>query len=214
MDQSFWHQRWADHDIGFHLSAVNPQLVKHIGRLSLSKGDRLFLPLCGKTLDIAWLLSQGYRVAGAELSEKAIEQLFSELKVTPQISDLGKLLHYRSEGLDIFVGDVFELNRNTLGPVQAVYDRAALVALPEEMRIRYAKHLWQITDAAKQLLVTFENDQSAMNGPPFSVPRDSVERYYADHYTLTELSRSSVPGGLKGTVKAEEVVWVLGEGLA
>ncbi len=83
MDASFWHQRWEKNEIAFHERQANPLLVKYFDKLSLAQGRRVFVPLCGKTLDIAWLLSRGYRVAEAELSQVAIGQLFQELGVEP-----------------------------------------------------------------------------------------------------------------------------------
>ena len=90
MEASFWHERWEENRIGFHENDTNPLLLKYFKRLSLNKGDRVFLPLCGKSLDIAWLLSEGCQVAGAELSEIAIQQLFEELELTPEISTLAE----------------------------------------------------------------------------------------------------------------------------
>ncbi|MBV1885856.1 MAG: thiopurine S-methyltransferase, partial [Parvibaculaceae bacterium] len=86
MEASFWHQRWQKNEIGFHQSDTDAQLVKHFPQLQLQAGNRVFLPLCGKTLDIAWMLDQGYQVAGAELSEIAIEQLFTALAIEPKIN--------------------------------------------------------------------------------------------------------------------------------
>jgi thiopurine S-methyltransferase len=175
----------------------------------LPKGGRVFLPLCGKTLDIHWLLSKGHRVCGAELSPLAIEQLFVELGVTPEIVEIGPLSRYSAPGIDIFVGDIFKLARDTLGPIDAVYDRAALVALPETMRGRYAAHVVEITGRAPQLLISFDYDQSLIDGPPFSVDRTDVERLYAERYELTLLGSPDVEGGLKGKVAAREDVWLL-----
>ena len=209
METSFWHRKWAENAIGFHESEANPHLVKHFTALSLPKGRRIFLPLCGKTLDIAWLLCEGYRVVGSELSETAIEQLFAELHVEAEISEAGKLRRYSAENIDIFVGDIFDLSRNTLGPVDAVYDRAALVALPEDMRQKYAAHLAQITGKAPQLLVTVEYDQSLMAGPPFSLVHELVGRYYRGVYELNLIASTEIPGGLKGRCAATEHVWLL-----
>lgn len=208
MDPDFWLQKWEKNEIGFHGREANPLLVKHVDALSLQKDSRIFLPLCGKTLDIAWLLAQGYRVAGAELSEMAIEQLFEELGVKPNISEAGKLKHYGEKNIDMFVGDIFDLTEAALGPVDAIYDRAALVALPEEMRGNYARHLMNITDKAPQLLICFEYDQSVMTGPPFSIGSEEVARHYGGSYELSLLERSDVAGGLKGC-PAKESVWLL-----
>lgn len=209
MDASFWHQRWEKNEIAFHEKAVNPLLVKYFKDLSLVKGSRVFVPLCGKTLDIGWLLSRGYRVAGVELSELAVKQLFVELGVEPKISEVEKVKHYRATQIDLFVGDIFDVSRKTLGSVDAIYDRAALVALPEELRHRYTMHLQELTVHAPQLLICYEYDQTVMEGPPFSIRNEEVQRHYRRSYALTLLESASVPGGLKGKCVATENVWLL-----
>jgi len=209
MHADFWHQRWEKNEIHFHEKEANPLLVKHFNALSLAKGGRVFLPLCGKTLDISWLLSQGYRVAGAELSKIAIEQLFAELGVTPAISRAGEMTHYCAKDIDIFVGDIFDLSGDVLGPVDAIYDRAALVALPETMRDRYAAHLAAITHHAPQLLICFVYDQSLLAGPPFSISNEEVHQHYGKIYDLTLLESAPMASGLKGHTPASENVWLL-----
>ncbi|HZH48784.1 MAG TPA: thiopurine S-methyltransferase [Nitrospira sp.] len=209
MDASFWHQRWEKNEIAFHQTKANPLLVEYFHQLSLAKGNRIFVPLCGKTLDISWLLSNGYCVAGAELSQIAIEQLFMELGVQPAISGVGEVDQWSAKDIDIFVGDIFAVSRKILGPVDAVYDRAALVAFPEEMRNRYTAHLTEITDKAPQLLITYDYDQNAMEGPPFSVSNEEVKRHYRVNYDVTLIASADVPGGLKGKCAAKENVWLL-----
>lgn len=209
MDANFWLKAWEDKHIGFHRGDVNPLLVKYFNELAVPRGGRVFLPLCGKTLDIRWLLGEGRRVAGAELSKTAIDELFAELGLNPQISRAGKLDRYCAANIDIFVGDIFDLSGSVLGPVDAVYDRAALVALPEKIRERYAAHLKQIANAAPQLLICYEYDQSKKEGPPFSVSNQEVERHYRDSHELTLLESKEVPGGLKGQCAAQENVWVM-----
>ena len=209
MEASFWLQTWEENSIAFHKSEANPLLVKHFEALSLAEGSRLFLPLCGKTLDITWLLSRGYRVAGAELSEIAIAQLFARLEIDPKISTVGNVDHYRAENIDIFGGDIFDLSSEILGSVDAIYDRAALVALPREMRDRYTAHITKITHSAPQLLICFEYDQSQMSGPPFSISDEEVRQHYEDSYDLSLLSRTDVAGGLKGQYAAKENTWLL-----
>ena len=209
MDASFWHQKWEKNDIAFHESAANPLLVKYFKELSLVKGSRVFIPLCGKTLDIGWLLSSGFCVAGAELSEAAVKQLFAELGAEPEIVVWDKVTRYSAKNIDIFVGDIFHLSSNTLGSVDAIYDRAALVALPEAMRNRYAAHLMEITEKTPQLLICYEYDQTLMAGPPFSISNEEVNRHYKDSYKLTVLASADVSGGLKGKCAAIENVWLL-----
>lgn len=209
MDASFWHAKWEKSEIGFHQDEVNPLLVEHFGRLSMAPGSRVFLPLCGKTRDIGWLLASGYRVAGAELSRVAVEQLFADLGLVASVSPVGELMHFAAADIDIYSGDIFALTGSELGQVDAVYDRAALVALPEAMRPRYAGHLTEITRRAPQLLIAYEYDQSLQDGPPFSVGGEEVQRHYGHRFALTLAASTDVPGGLKGKCPAKEHVWLL-----
>jgi thiopurine S-methyltransferase len=209
MDPDFWHQKWESNVIGFHISEPNPLLVSHFKALSIKAGSRVFLPLCGKTLDISWLLTNGYRVAGAELSEIAVNQLFEELGIKPNKTDLVDLTRYSAENIDIFVGDIFHLSSKELGAVDAIYDRGAFVALPKQMRERYAAHLNYITNSAPQLLISFEYNQELLPGPPFAISNKELTQQYRQSYEVTLLASEEVVGGLKGKCEAVENVWLL-----
>lgn len=163
MDTAFWHRRWQKQEIGFHRPEVNPLLTNYFPTLKLTPPARIFVPLCGKTVDIHWLLDQGYSVCGAELSELAIQQLFEALNIQPQIESIAGFKHYSAQHIDIFVGDIFQLSAEILGQIDAVYDRAALVALPERMRADYAKQVIALTQSAPQLLIHYEYDQALMD---------------------------------------------------
>ena len=208
MEADFWHKRWEAGQIGFHQSKPNSFLVSHFKTLNLPRGARIFLPLCGKTHDIGWLLSQGYHVIGVELSALAVDQLFDDLGVTTEATDLGHLKLLSSESIDIYVCDIIDLTQDTIGTVDAIYDRAALVALPLRMRADYAAHLAELTNAAPQLLVTFEYDQSLISGPPFAIWEDEIRCLYDACYTASCLTRGTVQGGMKGH-PATEAIWHL-----
>ncbi|NRB39146.1 MAG: hypothetical protein HRU20_11870 [Pseudomonadales bacterium] len=100
MEKDFWLQRWSNNEIGFHLKKANPLLIKHFQALNIEAGKRVFLPLCGKTRDIAWLLAAGYQVIGAELSNTAIQQLFKELELKPQITTQESFIHYSADNIE------------------------------------------------------------------------------------------------------------------
>lgn len=209
MDASFWHDKWHKDEIGFHEGRPNALLEGHFGEFLPAGGQRVLVPLCGKSRDVAWLLRHGYRVAGVELSEKAVKALFAELDLEPERLPAGPLECHRAEGLEVFVGDIFELGTEALGPVDAVYDRAALVALPEDTRPRYAQHVVRLSGTAPQFLITFTYDQERMAGPPFAVPPDAVARYYGAEYEARLATRRPVAGGLKGRCEATEDLWLL-----
>jgi thiopurine S-methyltransferase len=209
MKESFWHERWAKNEIAFHEKNANHLMSAHFDKFNLPAGSRIFVPLCGKTRDIAWLLARGYAVVGAELSEVAIKALFTELGVEAHVSRINDFLHYHNEKIDIYVGNIFNLTESVLGTVNGIYDRAALVALPADLRRQYAAHLIDITDAAPQFLITFEYDQQLIDGPPFSVSSEALAQYYKSTYALTPIENLEVKGGLKGKVPATETLWLL-----
>jgi len=211
MEASFWHERWELNQIGFHNDDTNPLLINHLDKLNLDKGARLFLPLCGKTVDFVYLMNLGYVVVGVELSEKAIIELFKDLKLTPTISSVGKLTRYQATNIEIFVGDFFDLNSEILGVVDAIYDRASLVALPETMRQDYTQHLSKITNTIKQLVVCLEYNQSQLNGPPFAINPDELKNHYQTNYSLECVERNEIEGGLKGKTPGHESAWILSE---
>lgn len=209
MEKKFWHDRWRENDIAFHLDQPNPKLVDNFKKLSIKENSCIFVPLCGKTLDISWLLSNGYKVAGIELSETAIIELFKTLAIEPIIKSAQNLKHYSANNIDIFVGDFFDLSKDKIPHIHAIYDRGAYVALPESLRTNYCKHIVKLTNKAPQLLVTYEYDQTLMKGPPFSINHQNLMNNYAEVYEIANISSENVEGGLKGKCIAKETVWIL-----
>lgn len=208
-ENSLWLKRWENREIGFNQAMVNSFMVKYFDSLNLSEESSVLVPLCGKTIDIAWLLEKGHAVIGVELSEQAVIELFDELGVVPAISIVGELTLYSADSLQIYVGDIFKVTSEMLGKVDAIYDRAALVALTTGVRVAYTKHLRELTDNASQLLLCFEYDQSLMNRTPYSVEEREVRKHYEEHYDLELLTREEIAGGFKGGLAASDVVWLL-----
>lgn len=211
MEKHIWLERWEKGLTGFHNDEVNPLFTKHFKELELPLSSRIFVPLCGKTLDIGWLLSKGFSVVGVELSEMAVKELFEALGEEPYIMQEGEHLHYHAENIDIFVGDFFTLTPQMIGNIDAVYDRAAIVALPEDMRINYAGHMLSLAENTPQLMTTVVYDQNLMNNSPFSVDKEELERHYGKHYTITQLDMMKVEGGLKQVKDVTEYVWLLSD---
>ncbi len=209
MEEQFWHDRWANNQIAFHGSKANSFLVGNFHAVCAQTNVHVFVPLCGKSQDLHWLAQQGCRVSGAELNQLAVEQFFEEQAVKPLISTLGTVRRYEGKGIVIFQGSIFDLTADILNPVDMVYDRAALVALPRAMRDRYASHLRTLTSAAPQLLICYEYDQNCTGGPPFSVEEDEVRHLYRASFQIELLERRSIQGGFRGKYPASEAVWRL-----
>lgn len=202
MHAEFWHQRWAASQIGFHQRHVNPWLQRFWPELAFAQEARVLVPLCGKSLDLVWLAEQGNRVLGVELSEKAVHEFFSEQQLEPVISQNGAFKVYGCEGIELWCGDFFALRAEDVAGCTALYDRAALIALPAAMRERYVAHLSSVLPADCQgLLITLDYDQAKIDGPPFSVSDEEVQRLLAEDWKLNILQTSDV---LKGSVKFEQ----------
>jgi thiopurine S-methyltransferase len=193
MQPEFWHKRWASNQIGFHLPEVNPYLQRFWPQLGLEDGARVLVPLCGKSLDLLWLAREGHEVLGVELSEKAIEDFFNEHQLDPDVSEQGPFKVYRAGSIELWCGDFFELTAGDVADCSALYDRAALIALPPKMREQYASHLNRILPKESQgLLITLDYDQAQMDGPPFAVLDDEVRRLFGGSWALKILEDQDV----------------------
>ncbi len=193
MEKDFWLERWEREEIGFHQNEVNPYLCEFWPGLKLARGSMVFVPLCGKSRDMKWLHDQGHQVLGVELSAIATQAFFKENGYSPEHTNKGKFDCYEANGIRISCGDFFDLSRNDLAKVSAVYDRASLIALPPEMRVRYVRHLVSILPPATQiLLITVDYPQQEMQGPPFSVSPDEVEELFRGYAEVRLLSQPEV----------------------
>jgi thiopurine S-methyltransferase len=193
MKKEFWHERWEKSEIGFHQDEINPHLRQHFLNLHHARDGKVFVPLCGKSLDMMWLRQQGCNVIGVELSSIAAEDFFNENGLQASQSNIGKFEHYQAGGVQILCGDFFDLRQQDLANVSAVYDRASLVALPPDMRKRYAQHLVNILQPAIQiLLITFDYPQIEMQGPPFAVSIKEVESLYSKYADIRTLAQEDV----------------------
>lgn len=197
MDPDFWHARWAANQIGFHQQTTNNYLQQFWQ--APVQGNRILVPLCGKSLDMHWLRQQGYAIAGIEVSALAIEAFFAEAGLHPSCHDAADHSRWSVDGIDLYRGDFFTLTSEDIGMVDAFYDRAALVAMPAHLRPAYVEHLLELLPShANGLLVTMEYEQSHMQGPPFSVPPAEVQTLLGSAFTLEHLQTADILDALPG----------------
>lgn len=195
MEEGFWQARWQRNQIGFHRQEVNPGLKKYWPTLQVAPGRCVFVPLCGKSLDLLWLAEQGYCVLGVELIEKAVVDFFAEHKMSPTVIQQGAFKRYSAGSISILCGDFFALSADDLAAVDAFYDRASLIALPYELRRLYAEHLSKyLPNTCQGLLLTLDYPQAEMNGPPFAVSPEQVEQLLGDTFILECLEERDALG--------------------
>lgn len=188
MDPDSWQERWREGRIGFHRTEINPWLRDHFPDLGVPAGARVLVPLCGKSLDLGWLAGRGLRPVGVELSPIACAAVFEERGVEPERRRLGALEHWRGGGIELYCGDFLEPALLDIEPCSGLWDRAALIALPQGTREAYVEQCARLlTPGAAGLLVSLEYDPEEMDGPPFSVPPAEVESLYRSAFDLRPL---------------------------
>jgi thiopurine S-methyltransferase len=193
MHHDFWHERWQVGQIGFHQSAVHPLLARWWPRLDLPTGTRVYVPLCGKSLDMVWLAERGHAIVGSELSPIAIRDFFAGRGLEPTPVDEPGFRRHAAGPFEIIEGDALALTPGVLGPVGAAYDRAALVALPPELRRPYAESLARLLPSgAKALLIAFEYPQEMKGGPPFSVEAAEVHELFEPAFRVEQVERLDI----------------------
>lgn len=215
MDKAFWQERWQRHDIGFHQPHVHEQL-KHLWPiLKFPQGSEVFVPLAGKSRDMTWLADQGHVIIGVELSDIAVAEFFEEAELLPERTSAGAFDIFSAGPFRLYCGDFFDMPAAALSGVRAVYDRAALIALPPPLRVRYAETLSRILPRdANIFLISIEYPEHEIAGPPFSVPQQEIEKLFGAYYSIDILeSRDGLAASdnlrKRGITRLEETAYVL-----
>ena len=207
MEAKFWHEMWASGVVGFHQSKVNEYLTSYWSMLNLTNDETVLVPLCGKSLDMIWLAQQGHNVLGVELSSKALDAFISDNSLTARPYRDENFTGYELSSMKLLCGDFFNLNQAYTSDVNAIYDRAALVALPKALRQAYVSHLSRLLEKGTQvLLVTMEYDTSKLQGPPFAVAEEEVYALYHFAQSVEKLHEVSFQ---RKSVDAVEKVYLI-----
>lgn len=195
MEHDFWHQAWSKTDQpGWQQKEVNTFLTTHWAASGALPGEAVFVPLCGRTLDMRWLSDYGHHVIGIDLSVTALQDFCKQQSIDAVCERDGELTVFRAPGWTLYAGDFFKLQAEQIARVGRVYDRAALIALPAAMRTSYAAHLQKILPGGSEIFaITIAYDQGKMKGPPFSVPENEVQDLYNSAFDVSVLESRSGP---------------------
>ena len=189
MEADFWHSCWDKEHIGFHQLDFHPWL-ETIARLRLA--DKLLVPLCGKSLDMRYFSGQYRQILGAELSDLACQQFFAEQGLQPQITAQGPYQCYEADNYQLWQGDFFNLTLPA-SPMD-IFDRAALIALPEAMRPAYLTQLRRLMPSGRMFLLTLDFPAGEVQGPPFAISDDKVVEYFAFADKINKLAARDLTG--------------------
>ncbi|RTK96201.1 MAG: thiopurine S-methyltransferase [Neisseriaceae bacterium] len=214
MQHEFWHERWQSNQIAFHQGKAHDLLTKYVDSLGDLLGKTILVPLCGKSLDLVYLVSRGANVIGCELSNKACVDFFTENSLEYEVINQGGFEVYVSKKIIIYCGDFFAIDFAKLPQIDFVYDRAALIALPITMRKQYADHLKKLK-SVKYLLITLSYPSDEEIGPPFSVSQKEVVELYSDKFMINELEKLEITNApnsrlfMQGIAQSTEAVYLL-----
>jgi thiopurine S-methyltransferase len=193
LQPDFWLERWRTGQIGFHQPAVDRHLRRHWPDLGLADSSRVFVPLCGKSLDLLWLRERGHSVAGVELSAVALESLCMEQGVLAKRRTLEHFDVYEAAQIQLYRGDFFKLAPELLGTFSAIYDRASLISWTPELRPAYVAQVAALSQPGTlTLLIAMEYPQAQMPGPPFSLSAEDIDLLYSGSHAIQQLSRQDI----------------------
>ncbi|MGF1670482.1 MAG: thiopurine S-methyltransferase [Balneolaceae bacterium] len=188
MEISFWENKWRQGQIGFHMEDGYEPLKKYWDKLDLPKQSTVFVPFCGKSVDLVWLAGNGASVLGIEVIEQAVQEFFHEQHIAPNIQKSGDFTIYKSGPIQIIHGNFFHITKSSFPDIDVIYDKGGLVAVPEEKQTEYVDHLLNLANPhTKILLHHFEYPQNEMSGPPFSVPLSRIKELFGDGYSIRTL---------------------------
>lgn len=203
-----WLERWENGKIGWHQPDGHPSIRRHW----VPNGGPVLVPLCGKAVDMLHLAKRGHSVTGVEISEIAVREFFADNGLSCVVTG-DSFPEYRATDADIrlVVADFFEFRESGF---TALYDRAALIALPREQRARYATHLHgRLEPGAFELLVTVDYAQEKIAGPPFAVGDEEVESLFPELRCIErneDVENSPPKFRSAGVESLVESVWVSG----
>jgi thiopurine S-methyltransferase len=191
MHPQFWLDSWEREGsaTSFHRPDFHPYVVTY-ATPEMLRGKRVLVPLCGKTNDLLWFAQHAEHVIGVELAEKAILQFFEQSAIPyTKTSDF----RYESERITMLHRNMFDVTLADVGQIDFVYDRAALVALPLDLRLRYVTKLDELLPVgAQQLVVTLEY-APVMAEPPFSITPEETCTYYQTRYMIEHIEQPERP---------------------
>lgn len=180
------------------MSQVYPHLVTYWPNLKLHRGSTVLVPLCGKSLDMYWLTERGHRVIGVDVSEIAIREVMKHSGQSFTESSRGPFTVFTGGPLQLWLGDFLKLKARYLSNIDAIYDKAALIALPPDQRKEYARVILQLCAPDTRIFQnTLEYEQTEMTGPPFSVRQNELQDLYGSRFRIRPLHEESVLGDMQ-----------------
>lgn len=208
MDADFWTERWNQSNTPWHQSEPEALLTKYFPK---EKTKSALIPLCGKSLDVLWISKNSEKVIGVELSPIACQAFFEEQNFSYKTESYKDFKIFNSLNIELWCGDFFKLPTETYQSVDFIYDRAAIIALPPNLRQLYANKLIEIAQASTssdfQILMIGRVDEGLQDGPPFQVADAEIHKLFSEKLNLEILEKISRPSRADPKLQLVETVY-------
>ncbi|CAL8110762.1 unnamed protein product [Orchesella dallaii] len=205
----YWENRYKKRNFEWHIEEVHPQLLKYLSKLTQleteetvegSKAKKFFVPLCGKTKDIPFLLKLGFEVFAVEAIDSVVQELINENNLELTFDEKRSIYHDKDEQLKIYCGDLFKCPIEEYGPFDCIWDRASFIALDYSFRPSYIDMMKRSVGYGSEngvhnfryLLQSVTYDKSNFAGPPRCVDAADIKEFFGLWADVTVLESNWV----------------------
>ncbi|XP_071963090.1 thiopurine S-methyltransferase-like isoform X2 [Antedon mediterranea] len=185
LSTEYWMSSWKAGDIVFHNDFIYPMLQKHAEKLFDNQSNcRVFVPLCGKSLDMKWFADLGHSVVGVDVSEVGILSFFEDQGieyVKESVPEIQGATRYKSKDgkITIYKANLFSMKKDIIGDFDCIWDNGSLVAINKQDRQKYVSTLTSLmADSCRYLLIALDFD------PIKSEPTCTLEKLDASSYRV------------------------------
>ncbi|GAX20948.1 thiopurine S-methyltransferase [Fistulifera solaris] len=172
-----WKKLWDTGMTRWHQRDVYWVLQKY-GDDYIHKESRVLVPLCGKTVDLAYLTTKAKEVIGVEGVLQAVKEFMQE-NPNLQMEAVGSRNGFdcfRGEKIWLLCGNFFHFGPAVAGKFDVIWDRAAMVAINPSDREEYVQVLGSVLKPGGVLLLSgyVRPKGDVKSGPPFTLNKDQV----------------------------------------
>merc|ERR1712032_697639 len=187
MDNQAWNARWENNTASWHADEARTEILNLMKSNVTDFKGKVFVPLCGASLDMVWLAEQGLQVVGVEVSRLAIDKFFQEIYIKDDydiisFNETSTIIH-KAGNITIYEADLYNCQELMSEPAfDLIFDRASLIAINWEDREKYINLMLKLLgDKISKLsyfLQGMDYNKGEHLGPPHIFNEASCQHYF------------------------------------
>ncbi|CAK8674631.1 unnamed protein product [Clavelina lepadiformis] len=193
--QVYWRNLWKNDQAWFHMSDAHPDMLKFQDQF-LRDNCRVYVPLCGKSVDLKYLADKGHEVVGCEFCETAILQFFEEQSIKYERYQHPtapyEIFKATDKNITIYKGDFFALGSSIMGKVDAIWDRGSFVAIDPSRRREYADVIYDVINADGKYLLYSVEYEGNISSTPYNVQEQEIDDIFGQKFAAFTLDTHEV----------------------